>query len=136
MRKAFKKTLNNFKQILPVIIGVFLLMSFVVSVIPEKFYSNIFSGNKFIDPLLGALLGSVSGGSPITSYILAGEFLAQGVSKLAATAFILTWVTVGLIQLPVESLVFGKKFAIARNVASFVTAIVIAVLTVATLSLI
>ncbi|MCK5027534.1 MAG: hypothetical protein KAS07_03885, partial [Candidatus Pacebacteria bacterium] len=71
-----------------------------------------------------------------TSYILAGEFLAQGVSKLAATAFILTWVTVGLIQLPVESLVFGKKFAIARNVASFVTAIVIAVLTVATLSLI
>ncbi len=136
MKKAFKKTLNSFKQILPVIIGVFLLMSLVVSVIPEKFYSNIFSGNKFIDPLLGALLGSVSGGSPITSYILAGEFLTQGASMLATTAFILTWVTVGLIQLPMESLVFGKKFAIARNVASFVTAVVIAVLTVATLSLI
>ena len=84
--------------------------------------------------MIGALLGSVSAGNPITSYILAGEFLKQGVSLLAVTAFILAWVTVGLIQLPAESLMLGKKFAVARNTVSFVTAIAVAILTVVTLS--
>ena len=135
-KKATKKTLNNFMQIFPIILGLFLLLSLTISAIPETFYTNIFTGNKFTDPLIGALLGSVSGGTSITSYILAGEFLNQGVGLLAVTAFMLSWVTVGTIQMPVESAIFGKKFAIVRNIASFVTAIIVAILTVATLSLI
>ena len=136
LKNAFVKTLNSFRQTIPVILGMLFLLSLFMSIIPDTLYAKIFSGNKFIDPLLGAVLGSVSGGSPITSYILAGEFLEQGVSMLAATAFMLAWVTVGLIQLPAESLMLGKKFAIARNIASFVTVIIVAILTVLTLSLI
>ena len=134
IKVAVKKTLNNFKQTIPIILGVLLLVSIAIVAIPETFYSSVFTGNKFVDPLLGALLGSVSAGNPITSYIMAGEFLEQGVSMLAVTAFILTWVTVGLIQLPAESLMLGKKFAITRNIVSFATAIVAAILTVITLS--
>ena len=136
IKEAIAKTLNNFKQTIPIIFGVLLLVSIAIVAIPETFYASVFTGNKFIDPLLGALLGSVSAGNPITSYILAGEFLEQGVSMLAVTAFILAWVTVGLIQLPAESLMLGKKFAITRNIVSFVTAIVVAILTVITFSLI
>ena len=136
MKKAVKKTLNSLNQIFPIILGLFLLLSLTVSIIPQTFYSNVFTGNKFLDPLVGALLGSISGGTSITSYILAGEFLKQGVGLLAVTAFMLSWVTVGTIQIPIESAIFGKKFAIVRNIASFVSAIVIAILTVTTLSLI
>lgn len=136
MKKAVKKTLNSLNQIFPIILGLFLLLSLTVSIIPQTFYSNVFTGNKFLDPLVGALLGSISGGTSITSYILAGEFLKQGVGLLAVTAFMLSWVTVGIIQIPIESAIFGKKFAIVRNIASFVSAIVIAILTVTTLSLI
>jgi len=136
MKNAFVKTLNNFKQTLPIILGVLLLVSLAIAVVPKTFYAGVFSGNKFIDPVLGALLGSVLAGNPITSYILGGEFLKQGVSLLAVTAFILAWVTVGLMQLPAESLMLGKKFAIIRNISSFVTAILVAILTVITLSFI
>jgi len=136
MKNAFVKTLNNFKQTLPIILGVLLLVSFAIAAIPKTFYAGVFTGNKFIDPVLGALLGSVLAGNPITSYILGGEFLKQGVSLLAVTAFILAWVTVGLMQLPAESLMLGKKFAIIRNISSFVTAILVAILTVITLSFI
>ena len=115
LKKALIKTLNNFKQSIPIILGVLFLLSFVMSIVHNTLYAKIFSGNKFIDPLLGAVFGSVSGGSPMTSYILAGEFLEQGVSMLAATAFMLAWVTVGLIQLPAESLMLGKKFAIVME---------------------
>ena len=136
MKIAFGKTLNSFKQFLPIIIGILLLMGLVITIIPKEFYAAVFSGNKFLDPLIGALLGSISGGNPITSYILGGELLKQGVSLLAVTAFLLAWVTVGVIQLPAESLMLGKKFAIIRNSVSFLTAIIAAVLVVITLSLV
>ncbi|MEA2064755.1 MAG: hypothetical protein U9O66_00465 [Patescibacteria group bacterium] len=136
MKDAFVKTLNSLKQTIPIIVGVLFLLGFVIAVIPKTFYITIFSGNKFADLFFGALIGSVSGGNPITSYILGGELLNQGVSLLAVTAFILAWVTVGLIQLPAESLMLGKRFAIIRNIASFLTAIIIAILTVITLSII
>ena len=136
MKSAFKKTLNSFSQSIPIIISVLLLIGLAIATIPKEFYATIFSGNKFLDPLIGALFGSISAGNPIISYILGGELLKQGVSLLAVTAFLLAWVTVGIIQLPAESLMLGKKFAIIRNSVSFLTAIIAAIFTIITLSII
>lgn len=135
-KKALIGTLKNFKQILPIILGVIMLVSLLASLIPKSFYKNIFTGNKIADPLLGAAIGSISSGNPMVSYILGGELLSQGVSLIAVTAFILSWVTVGLIQLPAESLMLGKKFAVIRNTVSFISSLIVAFLTVLTLSLI
>ncbi len=115
--------------------GMLLLVSLSMKAVSPGFYSKIFTGNKLIDPLVGAVLGSLSAGNAMNSYIIGGEFLSQGVSLLAVTAFILTWVSVGIIQLPAESMILGKRFAITRNVFSFLTALIISVLTFATLSL-
>ncbi|MFH1412944.1 MAG: hypothetical protein ABIG10_02860 [bacterium] len=136
MKNALIKTLNSFKETFPIILGMLFLISFVLVAIPKTFYTTIFTGNKFIDPFVGALFGSISGGNPITSFIIGGELLKQGISLLAITAFILAWVTVGVIQFPAESLMLGKRFAITRNIVSFLMAIVIAVLTVITLLII
>ncbi|RLB95341.1 MAG: hypothetical protein DRH50_04440, partial [Deltaproteobacteria bacterium] len=57
-------------------------------------------------------------------------------SLVAVTALIITWVTVGLIQLPAEIAALGTKFAILRNVVSFVLSIPIAILTVAIFNLV
>ena len=134
MKTALKKTITGFTQFLPIFFSVVLLLSLMISAVPKAFYTSIFSGNLFWDPLLGAFFGSISGGNPITGYVLAGELLAQNVSLLAVTAFLLAWVTVGLIQLPAESIMLGKKFAIIRNIVSFFMAIIIATLTIITLS--
>ncbi|MCK5416701.1 hypothetical protein KAI92_04705 [Candidatus Parcubacteria bacterium] len=126
----------SFKQILPILFGVVMLVSFAVILIPKSFYKFVFIGNNFFDPLFGALFGSVLTGNPITSYIIANELLLSGVSLIAVIAFILAWVTVGVIQFPAESLMLGKRFVLVRNIVSFVSAIIIACLTVLTLSLI
>ena len=91
-------------------------------------YKKIFSGNVLLDPIVGAVFGSVSVGNPIVSYIIGEGLLQSGVSLIAVTAFIISWVTVGIIQLPAEAFYFGKRFAIARNLSSFVGAIVIGIL--------
>lgn len=133
-KKSFLKTVNSFKQILPILGGVVMLIGLFISVVPKNLYQKFFTGNTVIDSLAGAFFGSIATGNPITSYIIGGEFLKQGISLVAVAAFILTWVTVGIIQLPAESLIFGKKFAITRNIICFLTALVVAVLTVFTLS--
>ena len=89
-----------------------------------------------MDILKGSIAGSILAGNPMTSYILGGELFNQGVSLVAVTAFLVSWVTVGTIQFPVESSIFGKKFAIVRNIISFIFSIIVAIITVTLYNLI
>jgi uncharacterized membrane protein YraQ (UPF0718 family) len=70
------------------------------------------------------------------SYIIGGELLKDGVSLFAVTAFIVTWVTVGLLQLPAEAAILGRQFAIFRNILSFILAILVSIVTVVTVMVI
>jgi len=114
----------------PLVLATILLISVVSSLLPQSFYLNLFSKNVFLDSLIGSLIGSISVGTPITSYLLGGEFLEQGISLVAVTAFLVAWVTVGVVQLPAESALLGRKFALLRNLSAFIFAIIVALITV------
>ena len=129
MNNRFFSSLNNTKknifQTIPLALGVLLLISLLDSIFELSSLANLFYKNILVDSLVGGSVGSLAAGNPITSYVLAGEFLQSGISLAAVTAFILTWVTVGLVQLPAESMMLGKKFAVTRNALSFLSAILI-----------
>ena len=88
-----------------------------------------------MNALIGASVGSVAVGHPLASYLLGGELLKGGVSLVAVTALIVSWVTVGIVQLPAECMMLGARFAVYRNGTSFVSALAIAFLLVYTLQL-
>ena len=111
LKTAAKKTLNSLKIAIPIILGILMLIS-IVNPIFQKYYPQLFTGNYFLDPLLGAVGGSIAFGIPITAYVAGGELLESGVSLLAVTAFILAWTTVGLSMIPLEIKFLGKKFAL------------------------
>ncbi|MBT3450803.1 hypothetical protein HN652_05715 [archaeon] len=123
------KSLKGLWNAFPILIGIILLISLINVLIPKSTYSLIFTGNYFMDSFVGGILGSILAGNPITSYIIGGELLNEGISLIAITAFLVCWVTVGLIQLPAEVTILGKKFAIIRNLISFIFSIVIAIIT-------
>lgn len=127
--QAVSKAGKGLGKVLPMILGTIMLIGAISSLLPRSFYTTIFSKNIFLDPVLGSLVGSVSAGNPITSYIFGGELLQQGISLLAVTAFLVAWVTVGIIQLPAESALLGKKFALLRNSTAFMLAIIVAIIT-------
>lgn len=127
---ALKNTWNNIKNTLPVLIGVILLIAWVISFVPSSLYNKIFIGNNVTDSFLGALVGSLAAGNPVNSYVIGIELLKQNVGLVAVTAFIISWVTVGVVQFPAEALLLGRKFALTRNIISFISAIVISMLTV------
>ncbi|MBN2456598.1 MAG: hypothetical protein JXB29_08720 [Sedimentisphaerales bacterium] len=126
---TIKSSLRQFFTLLPVLLGVVLLIGLLDTFISKELLLSIFSGNVAFDSLWGTCLGSVFAGNPINSYIIGGELLKYGISLFAVTAFIVSWVTVGLVQLPAEIAAFGKKFALLRNGMCFVMAIPVAILT-------
>jgi len=133
---AIRNSVNQFAGMLPAFVGVVLLIGLFHTFASKDFLAPIFSGNVALDTLRSASFGSILAGNPINSYIIAGELLKYGLSLVAVTALIITWVTVGLIQLPAEIAALGTKFAILRNVVSFVLSIPIAILTVAIFNLV
>lgn len=133
LRASLQKTGRTFGQSLPLIAGMLLLTSLVLTLFSPAQAARFFGRSDWIDVLLGGVLGSIAAGPPLASYLLGGELLAGGVSLLAVTALLVSWVTVGLVQLPAEALFLGRRFAIVRNLVSFVFTLAVAWLTVATL---
>jgi len=136
MKQSMFKSAKGLWNAFPMILGTILLVSLMSTIIPNSFYLFLFSKSSFLDSFIGSIVGSISAGNPITSYIFGGEMLEQGVSLVAVTAFLVSWVTVGLVQLPAESAILGKKFALLRNLGAFLFSIVVAVLTVLILGVI
>ena len=139
MNERFKesvvKSLRAMYRSLPIIFGVIILISLMNVLVPKTFFTTLFQGNLLFDSFIGSVLGSILAGTPITSYVIGGELLKQGISLIAVTAFIVSWVTVGIIQLPAEMMLLGKKFAIVRNVTAFILSIIVAIVTVVILSI-
>lgn len=84
-------------------------------------------------PLIGAVVGSVVAGHPLTSYVLGGELQAAGLGLATVAAFLVSWVTVGVIQLPAEIASLGRRFALYRSAFCFLSSIAIAYLTALTM---
>jgi len=127
---AMKRSGNQFVTMLPIFLGVVLLIGLFNTFISRNFFTALLSGNIVFDTFLGAFFGSILAGNPINSYIIGGELLQYGISLFAVTALIITWVTVGFIQLPVEIAALGRRFALLRNGICFILSLPIAIITV------
>ncbi|HHB76783.1 MAG TPA: permease, partial [Desulfobulbus sp.] len=115
------------------LLGVIGLVGLFQAIVTPKMLASLFRGNSLLDTLIGTLTGSIAAGNPIVSYLIGGELLDNGISLYAVTAFILSWVTLGFVQLPAEVEVFGGEFTLIRNILSFIFTMLIAVLTTLTL---
>ncbi len=110
--------------------GIILLLGLVKEFLTFEKIATLFTNNTFIDTGLGSFLGSIFAGNSMNSYIIARELELAGISLYAITAFLVSWVTVGLLQAPLEGQMFGISFAVKRNLLSALLAIVVSLITV------
>ncbi len=118
-KEAFKKGVGQFYNMLPRLLGVILLLGLFKSFVSQQVLLSLFSGSYLKDILIGAGLGSILVGNPINSYVIAESLLNSGVTQAGAMALMMTWVNVGIIQLPVEAQALGWRFALVRNITAF-----------------
>jgi uncharacterized membrane protein YraQ (UPF0718 family) len=135
-KTASLNTIKSLAMITPMILAVIGLVGLFETFITPKMIHSLFNDLVIHDTLIGTLAGAVSVGQPFLSYIIGGELLKEGVSFYAVTAFILSYVTLGVIQLPLEFSIFGMRFAIIRNILSILFAILISWATVYTIHII
>jgi len=131
--------LNTFKSlqaIAPMLLAVIGMVGLFETFITPQMIHSLFDGNIIHDMFLGTTAGAVSVGQPFLSYIIGGELLKEGISLYAVTAFILSFVTLGVIQLPLEFSIFGTRFTIMRNLLSLIFAFIISWASIYTLTLI
>lgn len=137
MKGGFRKQLGRaglaVLGMMPMIVAILGLLGLMEAFISNEMLTSLFTGNAVYDTLIGTLSGAVAVGNAMVSYILGGELLHQGISLYAVTAFVLAWVTLGVVQLPAEAEVFGLRFTVYRNLLAFVFTILVAIATVWTL---
>lgn len=126
-RRELKKAAIGIVAILPMMLGIVGLVGIFRAFVSREMLASVFTGNVVTDTLAGTVAGMIAVGQAIVSYILGGELLEQGISLYAVAAFVLAWVTLGVVQLPLEAEVLGMRFTILRNVLAFVFTILTAV---------
>ena len=127
LKKGLSKALTTMKMIAPMLTAVVFLVGWVQTVITPERLRMFFTGDPVRDTAVGVAAGAVSVGQPFLSYILGGELLKEGISYYAVTAFIISWVTLGIIQLPMEWGIFGWRFTVVRNGLSLIFAVLVSI---------
>ncbi len=127
-----KRSAMGFASMIPMILGVVGLVGLFQALMTPEVLRSFFTGNIYYDTFVGTVVGGIAAGQAMVSYIIGGELLKDGISMYAVSAFILSWVTLGVVQLPLEVEVLGVRFTILRNILAFVFTIVVALVSVVT----
>lgn len=130
LKKSLKKNLIQLLNVIPQIFLIISTTSLFIVLFDKTSFLSYLTNNNFLNAIIMDVFGSVMMGNPVTAFILGKSFLDLGLNYFLITVFILAWTTVGVVQFPLESKTFGFKFALIRNLLSFVFAIIIAYLAV------
>ncbi|PLX77484.1 MAG: permease [Desulfuromonas sp.] len=128
-RQSLTAARQTLLRMFPLLLSIFALIGlFQEFVPPELVHSWLGADNHFLSLLNGGLAGAVAIGPPVAAFPIAGSFIESGAWPPAAAAFIVSWVSVGVVTLPVEAHVFGWRFTLWRNAVTFVSALLIGLL--------
>lgn len=128
--KAFKMALKKFVTILPAFLGMLILVSIVLFLIPDRVISQYLgSSNIFTGVLFASFLGSITLMPGFIAFPLCGILLKKGVLYMVLSAFTTTLMMVGILTYPIEKAYFGTKVTIIRNIISLFIALIVALMT-------
>ena len=124
--KALKIAWMKFKNILPAFIGMLVLVSIVLFLVPNEVILKYLGTQNLLDGLLiASFFGSITVMPGFIAYPLSGILLEQGVPYTILAAFVTTLMMVGVVTFPVEQKFLGTKIAIVRNIIGLIIALIV-----------
>jgi len=125
--EAMKKSKGMMGNMLGEIVVIILIIGLVLTFVPpESIKSVLGSENTVLATFIAAIAGSITLVPAFVAFPLVGSFIDVGASIVPAVAFLTTLTMVGVVTFPLEKKEFGFKFAITRNLLSFIAALFIA----------
>lgn len=124
---SLKMAGKTFFMILPMIFIIIIIIGLLLGFVPPDQISRFIGeqsgpGGVLLVGIVGALMHIPA----LLSFPLAASMLSSGASVTSVVAFLTTLTMIGMITLPLEIQVLGKKMAFLRNGLSFIIALSIA----------
>ena len=134
--KDKKKTFNSIKMstglmksMIGEIIGILFLIGLLLTFIPPDTIKHYLGdSNVLISTIIAAFVGSITLIPAFVAFPLVGSLINAGANITPIVSFLTTLTMVGMVTFPLERREFGPKFALTRNLLSFIFAIIIALL--------
>jgi len=126
-KKAFKIAIKAFKKTTPSLLAVLGIVGLTLGILtPETISKLVGSEAGFIATIMAALIGAITLIPSLVAFPLAGSLLRSGATIMTISVFITTLVMVGIVTMPMEIKILGKKFTLLRNGLGFIAALLIA----------
>lgn len=122
---ALKKAWKSFENILPSVLAILLLISFILTLLDEQTISMLLGTDSgIIGMIIAAVVGCITLIPGFVAFPLAASLLSAGAGYAQIAIFISTLMMVGAATLPLEIKYFGRRVAIKRNILSLFCAII------------
>lgn len=123
-KEAIKKSAISILKILPMFIAIVWLVGIFQVFVTPKMLSHFFDGAYLHDTITSILSGSITIGQVVLSCIVGFALLKKGVTLFGVTVFFLAFTTIGVIQMPLQMELLGKRFTIIQNFMAIVFIII------------
>ena len=128
-KQSLKVAMKSFVRIIPMVFIIIIFIGILLGFVTQSQISRLVGEQAgFGGVLVAALLGAVLHIPSIISFPLAASLIESGASITSVAAFITSLTMIGIVTLPLEIKILGKKIALLRNGLSFGIAIVIALI--------
>lgn len=125
---ALKKAFKAFEGILPQFLIVLLLVAVSLSILDTSTVSLLLGKDSgLFGVAIAAAIGSITLIPAFVAFPAASALLQNGAGVIQIATFVSCLMMVGVVTLPLEIQYFGKRIAIARNVAALLFSFVAAV---------
>ncbi len=126
-KQAFIKAWKAFENILPQFISIMVIIGVSLTLLDPETISHIIGAESgWLGVALAAVIGAVTLMPGFVAFPTAALLLAGGAGYMQIGAFVSSLMMVGMVTLPMEFRVFGKKVALLRNAFAFVFAFAVA----------
>lgn len=128
-RAALARSWKMFLNLLPDLLAIMLFVGVSLSVLtPATISSMIGETSGWMGMVSALLIGSVALIPSFIVFPLGATLVENGAGLAQVAALMASLMAVGVVTIPLESRLFGKRFAYARNASAFLMCLLFALL--------
>lgn len=128
-KMALMKALKSFENILPQFLSILIIIGIALAVLsPEQISRILGQSSGIYGILLALIIGGITLIPGFVAFPLAAALLHNGAGYGQIAAFVSALMMVGVVTMPMEIKIFGKKAAIIRNGAALVFSFIVAII--------
>jgi len=125
-KQALNMAFDMGKGMLGSILSIIFLIGLLLTILPPQGIAQFIGKQSLIiATVASAAFGTITLIPAFIAFPLVGTLVNSGVGVVPAAAFLTTLTMVGIVTFPFEKREFGTRFALTRNILSFVFAIII-----------